>query len=599
MRVRFWGTRGSIPKPGPTTIRYGGNTLCVEVRTTLGTLVIIDCGTGLHGLGHNLVSTDNRPLTGHILISHTHWDHIQGVPFFVPFFQPGNKWDIYGPKGLNQSLRETLAGQMQHTYFPVSTDEFGATIHYHDLVEGTFTIDDITITAQYLNHPALTLGYRLEADGASLVYCCDHEPFSRAVADGHGEFSGLDRRHAAFIDGADLLIHDAQYTSQEYPAKVGWGHSSSEFVVRLAQRANVKHVALAHHDPLRNDDALESIVEKLKADVIADGSQLLVSAATEGDVIALKPSGSSSLRPVDGGFNALTPVEPALVQRSVLISVTDPAVATALAEAATAEGLRAHLCANADAARVLVATDPPSLAIIDRDAARSKSESICEAIRLMENDDLPVVVVADEEEDVDGIKDWLITPFTDSYARAKMRAWVLREACRWARAPLPKDEVMRLASLRALGLLDSETEERFDRITRLATALFNVPVAIITLVDEDRQWFKSRQGLVARQTHRDASFCAHVVYDGEPMIVIDTFQDDRFADNPSVRGDPRIRFYAGYPLKLDDGTCVGTLCVADTRPRAFAEGDFDRLRDLAGIAVDELRLIDARHPRHS
>ena len=165
MQVQFWGTRGSIPKPGSTTAHYGGNTACVEVRTARGTIVIIDCGTGLHGLGLNLMASGSKAVAGHILISHTHWDHIQGFPFFVP----GNRWEIYGPKGLDQSLRETLAGQMQHTYFPIAPDQFGATLHYHDLLEGTFEIDDIKVTTQYLNHPALTLGYRLEADGATVV----------------------------------------------------------------------------------------------------------------------------------------------------------------------------------------------------------------------------------------------------------------------------------------------------------------------------------------------------------------------------------------------------------------------------------------------
>src|SRR5262245_63015578 len=127
-----------------------------------------------------------KGLRGHILISHTHWDHIQGIPFFAPLFVPGNQWDIYGPKGLDKSLRETLAGQMQYTYFPVTPDQFGATIHYHDLVEGTFDIDDIKITTHYLNHPALTLGYRLEADGVTIVYCSDHEPHSRSLAGGQG-----------------------------------------------------------------------------------------------------------------------------------------------------------------------------------------------------------------------------------------------------------------------------------------------------------------------------------------------------------------------------------------------------------------------------
>ncbi|WFU83727.1 MBL fold metallo-hydrolase [Bradyrhizobium sp. CIAT3101] len=596
MQVQFWGTRGSIPKPGPTTIRYGGNTLCVEVRTARGTLVIIDCGTGLHGLGLKLMSGGVKNLAGHILISHTHWDHIQGVPFFVPFFVPGTKWDIYGPKGLNQSLRETLAGQMQHTYFPVTTDEFGATIRYHDLVEGTFEIDDVKVTTQYLNHPALTLGYRLEADGVTVVYCCDHEPFSRALADGNGEFSALDQRHADFIEGADLLIHDAQYTAAEYPSKVGWGHSTGEFVVKLAQRAHVKRVALAHHDPIRNDDAVERIVEKLRADLRADGSALVVSASAEGEVISLEPSDARAPHVAGEEFSALTPLEPALVQRSILISVTDPKIATALTDAARAEGLRANFCASAEAAQAIISRDPPSLAIIDRDAARD-SRGICEAIRGMNDDNLPVVAIAGDEDTEDGVKDWLITPFTESYARTKMRAWVLREACRWVRAPVPEDEEKRLASMRELGLLDSPPEERFDRITRLAVALFNVPMATITFIDENRQWFKSRRGVAVQENPRDVSFCAHVVYHREPVIVSDALRDDRVADNPLVRGGPRIRFYAGYPLNLADGTCIGTLCLLDTRPRDMSEDQLAQLKDLAGIAADEIRAIDSKVKR--
>jgi phosphoribosyl 1,2-cyclic phosphodiesterase len=171
MRVRFWGTRGSIPKPGPSTVRYGGNTSCVEVRSASGTLVVLDCGTGALALGADLMQRGEGPLRGHLLISHTHWDHIQGLPFFAPLFVPGNEWDIYAPHGFLQSVRETLAGQMQHTYFPVDLAQLGATIRYHNLTEGVFTVGDITVSSRYLNHPALTLGYRLEADGVTVAYC--------------------------------------------------------------------------------------------------------------------------------------------------------------------------------------------------------------------------------------------------------------------------------------------------------------------------------------------------------------------------------------------------------------------------------------------
>src|SRR2546429_5514129 len=150
-------------------MRYGGNTSCIEVRSARGTHVIIDGGTGGLSLGQKLLSGDVRGLRGNILISQTHWDHIQGIPFFAPLFSSGTEWDIYGPKGLSESLREALAGQMQYTYFPVPLDQCRAKIRYHDLVEGTFDIDDIKVSTRYLNHPALTLGYRLEADGVAVL----------------------------------------------------------------------------------------------------------------------------------------------------------------------------------------------------------------------------------------------------------------------------------------------------------------------------------------------------------------------------------------------------------------------------------------------
>jgi len=228
MRVRFWGTRGSLAKPGPTTLRYGGNTACVEVRAADGTLIVLDCGTGAHELGQALVQSGERPLKGHLLISHTHWDHIQGFPFFSPLFVPGNEWDIYAPGGIGQRLENTLSGQMEYTYFPVTLGQLGATIRFHDLMERTHRIGGVSVTARYLNHPAVVLGYRLESDGATLVYATDHEPHGapaepEAVASGSTTSTGSpgsmgmpvhdeDRRHVEFMRDADLVVHDGQYT---------------------------------------------------------------------------------------------------------------------------------------------------------------------------------------------------------------------------------------------------------------------------------------------------------------------------------------------------------------------------------------------------
>src|SRR5262249_48056357 len=219
---------------------------------------------------------------------------------------------------------------------------------------------------------------------------------------------------------------------------------------------------------------------------------------------------------------------------------------------------------------------------LEHDKARVDGMENCRAIRQIKDHETPVVMVAAQEDPgagaATGVSDWLIKPFTSSYARTKIRAWVLRTECRWIRATIPDNEDQRIASLRALKILDTEPEERFDRVTRLAAALFDVPVAVISLVDESRQWIKSCVGLDAKESSRDASFCAHVVYNREPVIVYDTFLDKRFADNPFVTNEPRIRFYAGVPLTLDDGSCIGTLCLIDRRPRVVEGRDLERLR---------------------
>ena len=175
MDVRFWGTRGSFAKPGRLTLRHGGNTSCVEVRGDDGTLIVLDCGTGAHGLGQALLSAGPR-CDGHLMITHTHWDHIQGFPFFAPLFVPGNTWDIYAPGALGRQLERTLAGQMEYNYFPVTLAQLPATIRFHDIGEGEFAIGETRVTTQYLNHPALTLGYRLQSGGNAVVYSVDHEP---------------------------------------------------------------------------------------------------------------------------------------------------------------------------------------------------------------------------------------------------------------------------------------------------------------------------------------------------------------------------------------------------------------------------------------
>jgi CheY-like chemotaxis protein/phosphoribosyl 1,2-cyclic phosphodiesterase len=287
--LRFWGTRGSIATPGSATIRFGGNTSCVELVTQAGKRLIFDCGTGARLLGIHLLSHEAKPVTATILLSHTHWDHIQGFPFFAPLFVPGNRIIVCGPRGAGRSLPEVLAGQMEYTYFPVELGQLGADIEYRDLDEGSYDFDGVRVRTQLLNHPAIALGYRVEADGISALYLCDHEPYWEKLWRSDAEPGKLesilhreDRRHAAFMEDADVVIHDAQYTSEEYPAKRNWGHSTYSYVAQMAAAANVKRLFLTHHDPGHSDEFLSGIEERARAIARSLGSPIQIACAHEG-----------------------------------------------------------------------------------------------------------------------------------------------------------------------------------------------------------------------------------------------------------------------------------------------------------------------------
>ncbi len=590
-RVQFWGTRGSLAKPGRDTVRYGGNTTCVKLTSPGGTLVIVDCGTGAHDLGQALLAEADGPMRGSILISHTHWDHIQGFPFFAPLFVPGNQWDIYGPAGLGQSLRETLAGQMQYSYFPLALDDLGASIRFHDLVEGTLEIGDIRITTRYLNHPVLTLAYRFDMAGISVVHASDHEPFTFDAA-APDQLSDRDAEHAKFLAGADLVIHDAQFTDAEYPAKKGWGHSPIGYVTAICRAAGVKQVALTHHDPLRKDDALDRIVESVRADLLARKSDLHAFAAKDQQIVEVRAASVAAPRHPEPIASAAAP---AIKEFTVIMGISDTKLAVALAEATRAEGVRMSHASDAATLFQCSRATPPALVLIEDPLSGEDGLGLCQTLRSGGEAALngtPVIIIADREREDEGraagVTGWLVRPFTTQYARAHIQSWILRTACRWARAAVPPDEAVRIATLRTLGLLDTPPEERFDRITRVATALANVPIAYVSLLDENRQWFKSCTGFVASETSRDVAICSHVVFLREPLIIPDTLQDSRFADNPLVTGEPGIRFYAGFPLFATNGSCLGTLCMLDMRPRQFAAPMLQMFADLAALVQNEI-----------
>src|SRR5262245_4508583 len=445
MHIRFWGTRGSLPKPGSTTLRYGGNTSCVEVRTAGGTLIVLDCGSGAHDLGQALLAEASGPLHGHLLITHTHWDHIQGFPFFAPLFVPSHVWDIYGPGGLGGSLQETLARQMEYAYFPITLGQLGATVRYHDLVEGTFTLDDVTITTRYLNHPGLTLGYRLEGDGAVLVYATDHEPHARPQPDQPGEPAGgalpvhyEDRGHIEFLGGADLIIHDAQYTAAEYAQKIGWGHSPVTYVVDVALAARGKRLALFHHDPTRGDAELDQVLAMCRERAAAAQNPLDIIAAAEGQCIELcadtiAPATAVSLtQPVLDGESSRT----VGTLGTVLIVDDEPDIVGLLMATLRPEGFQLLSAGDGETALTLARAKRPDLILLDWMMPGRTGLEVCRALRAEDDLQLRQVQVVlltsrAEEEDIAagfaaGATDYLTKPFKLSYVRSRVRSWLLR-----------------------------------------------------------------------------------------------------------------------------------------------------------------------------
>ena len=255
MRVKFWGVRGSIATPGPATVRYGGNTPCVELEIA-GETYIIDAGTGIRELGFDLMKRGaGKPLTGRLFIGHTHWDHIQGFPFFTPLFIPTSKFSIYGMHGTTKSFADVMAGQMHSTYFPVQMKDLGSKPEFIELT-GPAELGPAKVSYHFLNHPGITVGYRFEHAGKVVSYISDHEPYAKLNV--KGEFADKeDALVARFVAGSDLLICEAQYTADEYKLKRGWGHGTFEDVLDLARVAGVKKMALFHHDPLHDDDKLD------------------------------------------------------------------------------------------------------------------------------------------------------------------------------------------------------------------------------------------------------------------------------------------------------------------------------------------------------
>ncbi len=437
MRIRFWGTRGSIATPGPGTNHFGGNTSCVELTTAKGDLLIFDCGTGVHRLATALMADSAKAIHANILVGHTHWDHIQGFPFFTPAFIKGNSIAIYGPEGSRGSLQKVLAGQMEFTYFPVELDQLPAALTYHDLTEGIHTIGGVRVAAQYLNHPAMTLGYRIETDGVVVVYLVDHEPFSDALWRAGAEPGRIesilhdgDRRHATFMADADLVIHDAQYTPEEYPSKKTWGHSTYEYVVQIAAAAGVRQVALTHHDPGHDDHFVADIERKARILALELGTGLDVFCAYEGCELVLEADSRSKQ------FVATSPFQASVAERHFHILVVDdhPDTLTMIARALEGDHYTVSKASSGPEALRMVAAHIPDLMVLDYKMSGMDGLQVMKALRANpETEALPVLMLTAMSDEPStraafeaGVTDFVTKPFSIPQLTSRVRACLAR-----------------------------------------------------------------------------------------------------------------------------------------------------------------------------
>jgi phosphoribosyl 1,2-cyclic phosphodiesterase len=292
MKVKFWGVRGSIACPGPKTVRYGGNTTCIEIRTDSNELIILDAGTGIFPLSQVLLA--ELPVTANVLITHSHWDHIQGLPLFIPNFIPGNTLRLHGgfDPVSGKGIEQVMQVQLQYSFFPVREVEMKAKIEYVTLMPNeTVQVGSAQVTPCLLNHPVIDFGYRVECDGKSVFFTGDHEPpynIYEPGEEGYDEYQVfVDEKAQSIVQamrGVDVLIADSSYTDAEYASKKGWGHGTFSTSMATARAAGAKLLFCTHHEPTRSDDALEKVFAEALAANAEHSTGMDIRLAREGDV---------------------------------------------------------------------------------------------------------------------------------------------------------------------------------------------------------------------------------------------------------------------------------------------------------------------------
>lgn len=275
MELRFWGTRGSIPSPGPDTVKYGGNTTCLELTLEDGTLIVFDAGTGIRGLGDKLIKNKQNGVI-HLFLTHSHWDHIQGFPFFAPAYSPDTKLEIFGCPPTYNKLQEILTNQMESKFFPVNFEQLNAKISFQEICNGKHNVGKAQFSFIRNNHPGVAYGFRIEENGKSIVFITDNELLPPKNA--HTSWKNF----VNFCDGAELLVHDAHYLQDEMADTAGYGHSSYEQAFNLGIEAHAKHLVFFHHRPERSDAELDPIIDSFRKKLNSMHNTMKLDAAIEG-----------------------------------------------------------------------------------------------------------------------------------------------------------------------------------------------------------------------------------------------------------------------------------------------------------------------------
>jgi diguanylate cyclase (GGDEF)-like protein len=568
MQVRFWGTRGSIPTPGHRTTVYGGNTSCVEIHTRDKANLILDCGTGIRSLGLDMLSRPG-PYRSHLLIGHTHWDHIQGFPFFTPAFVASSELNIYGSAAFQRSLEGLLSGQMQYSYFPVKLQELSSRIHYTELEEGFFRIGNVLVETQYLNHTAATIGYRISADGATVAYVTDHEPFWNST--GPTFHHPGDQRHIQFLNGTDLLIHDAQYTSEEYRSKLGWGHSPADYATDVAIAAGVKRLALFHHDPDHDDAAIKLMEDTQRARAKAAGSNLEVFAAAEGMELDINGQGYGKTivhvsalerRRIEGG--------------RVLIVSAHLADITAIQQVLQEDGLQLTSVLDGRGALEAAAASSQDLVILNSKLNDGDGTSFIQPLRdRLHYPDLPVILLTEDR--ISEIPytaaaisaDCMARPFSAPMLRARVRAWLTR-TIGITDAPI---SVVLPSAPDAVSDGDTVAAQSLELLRSIPLLAPLTPGQHSHLIARSVEQEFPANHTIIRQDDRGGS--VYVILSGRVRVIESVTE----SASEMVIGD------------LGPGEIVGELGVLTGRPRSASVVTLERTRCLAIPASDFLHLL--------